>query len=127
MNRIMLTLLAVLLLCSSDAVANTIQYSYDDAGRLAAVSYGGEKSITYGYDVNGNLVTYKAGGGVKRGDVNMDGDVNLIDALVALRLLSGLAISGVDLAGYLDSQQDVLFLLGLSEVIYILRDLAEPR
>ncbi len=34
----------------------TIQYSYDDAGRLLQANYGGESAIDYVYDANGNLL-----------------------------------------------------------------------
>lgn len=122
-----LTLLAAFLLCPPGAAANPVQYSYDAGGRLAAVFHGGEKTITCGYDVNGNLVAYTARGGTKRGDLNLDDDVNLIDALAALRLLSGLPVKDMDITGYLESQRGVLLLLGLSEVIHILRDIADLR
>jgi YD repeat-containing protein len=36
--------------------ADTVKYSYDDAGRLAAVDYGNGKTITYVYDNAGNLL-----------------------------------------------------------------------
>src|SRR5260370_26152880 len=38
-------------------LADTVKYSYDDAGRLTGVDYGNGKSIAYTYDSAGNLLT----------------------------------------------------------------------
>ena len=35
--------------------SRTIQYTYDNAGRLSGVNYAGGKPIAYTYDANGNL------------------------------------------------------------------------
>lgn len=124
----MVTLFAALLLCSYSVAGNAVNYEYDDAGRLVAAFYGGEKSIVYGYDAKGNLVTYSAHGGVKRGDLNLDDAVDIADALAGLRLLSGLPpVDNMDIAGYLESQLDVIHVLGLSEITYILQNIAELR
>lgn len=34
----------------------TVQYRYDEAGRLAAIDYGGGQGIIYSYDAAGNLL-----------------------------------------------------------------------
>ena len=41
---------------SLSAGAATIQYTYDDAGRLTRADYGGGAKIDYVYDANGNLL-----------------------------------------------------------------------
>lgn len=41
------------------AVAGTITYSYDEAGRLIRVDYGNSKVIAYTYDAAGNLLERK--------------------------------------------------------------------
>ena len=41
------------------AAAGTINYIYDNAGRLTGADYGGGKSIFYTYDANGNLLQRK--------------------------------------------------------------------
>src|SRR5260370_12250812 len=38
-------------------LADTVKYSYDDAGRLTIVDYGNGKSIAYTYDSAGNLLS----------------------------------------------------------------------
>ena len=40
----------------SEIASRTIAYTYDDAGRLVAVDYGGGKTIHYTYDNAGNLL-----------------------------------------------------------------------
>lgn len=37
--------------------ADTVTYTYDEAGRLSRVDYGNGKTITYAYDKSGNLLT----------------------------------------------------------------------
>lgn len=46
----------------SSALAGTIKYAYDEAGRLTKVDYG-SKIITYTYDAAGNLLERKVGAG----------------------------------------------------------------
>jgi YD repeat-containing protein len=53
----------VLSLATVPSQAATIQYTYDEAGRLTRADYGGGTAITYGYDANGNLLSRKATGG----------------------------------------------------------------
>jgi YD repeat-containing protein len=45
-----------LLLLAAAAVAGTVSYTYDDAGRLVKVDYGDGRSISYTYDNGGNLL-----------------------------------------------------------------------
>ncbi len=47
------------------ARAVEIRYAYDDAGRLLEADYGGEQTIAYGYDANGNLLTRSASSGAE--------------------------------------------------------------
>jgi YD repeat-containing protein len=49
-------LLSALFLASPRTTAETVRYSYDQAGRLVAVEYGGGKTIRYTYDKSGNLL-----------------------------------------------------------------------
>lgn len=44
------------LISATPAVAGTVTYTYDDAGRLIEADYDGGKSITYTYDNAGNLL-----------------------------------------------------------------------
>jgi YD repeat-containing protein len=48
--------LCLVLACALPAAADTVRYSYDDAGRLTKVEYGSGQSITYTYDGAGNLL-----------------------------------------------------------------------
>lgn len=41
--------------CLQSSPAATVNYTYDTAGRLIAVDYGGGQGITYTYDANGRL------------------------------------------------------------------------
>jgi YD repeat-containing protein len=46
-----------LFLFTGIAIAGTVKYTYDDAGRLIKADYGGGKAITYTYDKAGNLLS----------------------------------------------------------------------
>jgi YD repeat-containing protein len=54
LHRIGIALLAVAALCCLQAA--TVQYAYDEAGRLIAAQYAGGTVITYVYDPAGNLL-----------------------------------------------------------------------
>jgi YD repeat-containing protein len=61
MKRLFLLIAIVIsvLLCFSAspyATAGTVNYTYDDAGRLIKVDYGDGKTIEYTYDKAGNLL-----------------------------------------------------------------------
>lgn len=116
-----------LLLFAHTVTAATIQYTYDDAGRLTMADYGISKRIAYGYDDNGNLLTRITVGEIVRGDVNIDGMVNLKDALVTLRILSGQSSPDSGIADYISTKQDVIDVLGMPEVLFILQYIAEMR
>ncbi len=107
----------------------TITYQYDRINRLTSVTYGDGTRIAYAYDGAGNrlsrtlshvVIVYKA-------DANGDHLVDLKDAVLALKVLSGLnpallsdyAASGSDVGGNLK--------IGLEEVIYVLQKLGEMR
>ncbi len=40
---------------ASSLLASDVTFTYDDAGRLIAADYGGDRQISYRYDANGNL------------------------------------------------------------------------
>jgi YD repeat-containing protein len=107
--------------------ATTLQYTYDNMGRLLKADFGGGRSLSYTYDLNGNFLTRTALAEIIRGDVNTDGTVNLMDALVTLRVLSGQSIPSETFSDYVASRGDAASPLGLSEVLFILQDIANLR
>jgi YD repeat-containing protein len=50
-------LCCILLACALPVAADTVLYTYDDAGRLTTVDYGNGKTIAYTYDKAGNLLS----------------------------------------------------------------------
>ncbi len=64
---------------STSAQARTVNYTYDDAGRLVAVDYGGGKIIVYTYDNAGNLLQRCA----LTVDFNPDRTVDVADVMEA--------------------------------------------
>ncbi len=44
------------------ASASTVNYTYDELGRLKTVDYGGGKLVTYDYDAAGNRTLHKVEG-----------------------------------------------------------------
>ena len=55
-SRVFFCLCAPVLACAA-LLADTTNYTYDDAGRLTLVAYPNGKTITYTYDKAGNLLT----------------------------------------------------------------------
>ena len=74
-------LLGILLLPGTNH-AVTVTYSYDDSGRLVGASYSGQH-IRYVYDEDGNLLARTLENGL--GDINGDGQINIVDALLVAR------------------------------------------
>ena len=63
------------------AAAGTVNYTYDDAGRLIKADYGGGKTIEYTYDKAGNLLkktVSTAGGTSVPCDFNGDGKTDIL-------------------------------------------------
>ncbi|MFW5639868.1 MAG: dockerin type I domain-containing protein, partial [Thermodesulfobacteriota bacterium] len=60
---------------------------------------------------------------VRAGDVNNNGTVDLTDAILALKVLSGMSPTGVDSRADVNNDDRI----GLPEVIYILQYVAEMR
>jgi len=54
---IRLLLFCVVLSLGSLSLADVITYTYDEAGRLTRVDYGGGKTVSYNYDKSGNLLS----------------------------------------------------------------------
>ena len=72
------------------ALAGTIEYTYDEAGRLIKADYGDGKTITYTYDNNGNLLErIIAAGPVVPGDANGDGIVSIGEVQQAINMFLG--------------------------------------
>ena len=63
----------------SPTSSRTVAYTYDDAGRLVAVDYGGGKIIVYTYDDAGNLLQHCT----LTVDFNPDRTVNVADIMLA--------------------------------------------
>jgi len=80
--------------------AETITYSYDDAGRLTNAAYGGGANVAYAYDANGNLLmrTVTAAGGTTYTLIYRAGTGGWIDG-VATQIVaegqSGTAVTAV--------------------------------
>ncbi len=135
MNRKFLLLFLTVILAGTGLVfsvqsiqAVTIDFSYDDTGRLVLADYGAGKRISYTYDANGNLLMNRFVGEIERGDVNIDGEVNLLDALVTLRLLSGFTIDSYkEMADYRASEKSVEDRVGFPEALWILQRIAGLR
>ncbi len=86
--RIWVALLAGLFCLA--AMGGTIEYTYDEAGRLIKADYGDGKSITYTYDNNGNLLErIIAAGPVVPGDANGDGIVSIGEVQQAINMFLG--------------------------------------
>lgn len=85
---VFLAVVSVVLMCSVGITANAVEYNSTDTGKLtvhlnAAYDASAGRTPVYGMQSDGNFL----GGGVstarvyfKYGDVNMDGDINTVDA-----------------------------------------------
>lgn len=85
----------------SASAAETVTYSYDDAGRLTNAAYGGGASIAYAYDANGNLLlrTVTAAGGTTYTLVYLSGAGGSIVGVATQQVAAGGSGSPVEAAG----------------------------
>ncbi len=110
----------IIIACTAAGASAAIKrYEYDSTGRLVkAIS--STVIYHYGYDAADNLSSESVES-IISGDVNLDMTVSLSDAVLSLQLMAGIASSevihyGADLDG--DGK------LGMSETLYILKDVA---
>jgi YD repeat-containing protein len=103
--------LITVLFATVSAKAVVVNYAYDGAGRLIAADYGSGKSITYAYDLNGNLIRQSV-------------QFSIADAVRILQLLSGMqSSSAVSLAGDMNKDGKI----GMVDIIYILQTISSLR
>ena len=107
-----------------------ITYQYDSLNRLVKVRYEGGAAIAYSYDPAGNRLGRRVilNGQSLMADLNDDETVSLTDAILALKVLSGLDAVGIR-SGYAASGADVggNLKIGPEEVIYILQKVGGMR
>lgn len=95
------------------ASAGTVNYTYDDAGRLIKADYGDERTIIYAYDLAGNLL--------KR---IVTTEITLADAILALQVMASIEPSE-PVHKEVDVNEDVR--IGLEEVVCILQKVSGLR
>ena len=88
-------------------------YTYDGAGRLAQVTYDNGSTITYTYDLAGNLLQRV-----------LEVELSLADAIRALQVLTEVAS---DSPIYEESDMSKDGKIGLEEVFYILQKMSDVR
>ena len=100
------------IICSTGEAA-TVNYSYDNAGRLTAVNYGKGKTITYSYDNNGNLVQR-----IAASKLNLQNTISVLQILAHIDPV--LSVFAED-----DINKDDR--IGLEEGTYFLQKISETR
>jgi YD repeat-containing protein len=107
-----------------------ITYQYDNLNRLVKVRYEGGAAISYSYDPAGNRLIRRVilNGQSLLADLNDDESVTLTDAILALKVISGLSPDGIR-SQYGASGADIggNRKIGPEEVIYILQRVSELR
>ena len=85
-----LGMIMVIVLIPLYGLSYTVNYSYDDAGRLIKATYDQEKSISYTYDNAGNLLNRTiADACLNHGDVDANGQLTAQDAQTAFNIVMG--------------------------------------
>jgi hypothetical protein len=99
----------------------TVEYTYDNNGRLTKTDYGGIV-FDHTYDHIGNVLTDTITiNSNYNGDLDNDGNIDLVDSILALQIIVGLEPS-VMIHQNSDVNNDQQ--LGMSEAIFILQHVA---
>lgn len=126
---ISMIIVALAIALSEEAYAITITYTYDNLSRVTKVDYSNGFIEEYTYDAAGNRLTLTVSStNPLRGDINGDGNVDLVDAVIALQVISGMNPSGIR-TDYTSSGTDVNGdgRISMEEVIYILQRISGLR
>ena len=108
------------------AAAFTYSLTYDDANRATYISADNNNSVTHEFRANGQLSRVVVRGSAPSsglGDLNHFNGVDLADAILGLKVVSGLNPSGI----FLDADVNSDGKIGLQETIYILQKVAGLR
>jgi len=121
LNLLSCQALLLLLLWPLPTPAGTIAYTYDTAGRLTGARTATGLDLAYAYDAAGNRKTYAvAVNALQPGDIDIDGAVTLGDAVLALKVLSGLSPdSPVFTTADINGNRQI----DMAEAIFVLRTL----
>ena len=111
------------LLSYSPCSAFEITYRYDSLDRLVQASYGGNKTITYTYDSAGNITKIDMKN-VSAGDINNDGVVNIMDAILTIQIISHTSTAEEI---YIEANVSGKKSIDLPEAIYILQKISGIR
>jgi hypothetical protein len=108
------------------ASAGAVTYTYDALNRLTEVAYDNCDTIGYAYDAAGNITGIAATVSTATpGDYNADGNVDIADAILAMRVFSGARPTPVPDTRCTDVAGDNR--VGVDDVIYILQRSAGIR
>lgn len=118
MKKIFFLSLLVHLAACMQLQAATIQFSYDQAGRLAEVNVNGGKKIVYSFDAGGNLLT-RGILNLLGGDVDNNNQLDLADVILGLQVITAQNTSTAINRGA-DVDED--HTIGLAEVIAVLQE-----
>lgn len=112
---------ALLILVSVQAEA--ITYQYDANGQLVSVAYTPGRRVTYTYDASGNRTGVDVS--IQIGDVSGDGNVDMIDAIVALQITTGSVPSAQ--AVYSDITVSGANKIAIGDILYIMQKMIGIR
>jgi hypothetical protein len=121
MKIIPCTIIALWLVFPTLTSGTEIRYAYDSAGRMSMAEYSCV-SLSYSYDTVGNILTKNiAIDNDNKGDIDNNGVVDLLDAILTLQVVAGIAPAKmVHLSCEVDNDSKV----GLSEAIFIMQKVA---
>lgn len=108
------------------ASAGAVTYSYDVLNRLTEVAYDNCDTVGYAYDAAGNITAIAATVSMATpGDYNTDGSVDIADAILAMKVFSGVRPTPAPDTRCTDVVGDNR--VGVDDVIYILQRTAGVR
>ncbi len=127
MKRRIHSVLLIAAMCFICTAAAAATYTYDELNRLTKVVYGSGSDgtlsyIEYTYDTAGNITLISSLGNILYGDVDNNRTVDLADAIMSLRIVTGQSVSppNVRKAAINNDQR-----IGPEETIYIMKKISE--
>jgi len=118
------TILLAIAILLTGSRSGAVTYTYDELDRLTSATYDDGAKIVYTYDAPGNIGSITTTSGIMKGDINGNGSIDFMDAIMVMQVLS-CHTPTEPIIRYADVDGDKK--IGIPEAIFIIEKVAGLR